>query len=332
VSNELESPRPSLVAEYDYCIVGAGPGGLQVGQFMLEKGRNYKIFERQIQAGSFFARFPIHRGLISMNKRNTGRTNPEFNRRHDWNSLLNNDDVPGVRNRTTMRWPKADTLSAYLQDYAVLQEDAGYIAYGTSVNQISRDLGTGRFTLTLLPSALEDDEVWYFDKKYRTADAHRTSTAMSGSVGCGKVVMANGMWVPNKLPMRGIELAEGYESLPATGESFEGTNVAIFGLGNAAFEAANSLNEYANFVHIWPTRVDPATGRANLPTSWESRYIGALRATRTAVLDGYMLNALDALPRGAELTEPPVCVADGALNSGAVWRAQVIVWSQARTE
>jgi hypothetical protein len=102
---------------------------------------------------------------------------------------------------------------------------------------------------------------------------------MSGSVGCGKVVMANGMWVPNNLPMRGIELAEGYESLPATGESFEGTNVAIFGLGNAAFEAANSLNEYANFVHIWPTRVDPATGRANLPTSWESRYIGALRAT-----------------------------------------------------
>ena len=70
--------------------------------------------------------------------------------------------------------------------------------------------------------------------------------------------------------------------------------------------------------------------RSALP---ERRAAGdALRATRTAVLDGYMLNALDALPRGAELTEPPVCVADGGLNLGAVWRAQVIVWSQVRTE
>jgi thioredoxin reductase len=55
--------------------------------------------------------------------------------------------------------------------------------------------------------------------------------------------------------MRGIELTEGYENLAPNGEGFAGQNVAIFGLGNAAFEAANSITEYANFVHMWPTRL-----------------------------------------------------------------------------
>lgn len=42
--------------------------------------------------GNFFARYPRHRKLISINKRNTGRTNKEFNMRHDWNSLLSDDE------------------------------------------------------------------------------------------------------------------------------------------------------------------------------------------------------------------------------------------------
>lgn len=41
--------------------------------------------------GSFFERYPRHRVLISINKRSTGRRNREFNSRHDWNSLLNDD-------------------------------------------------------------------------------------------------------------------------------------------------------------------------------------------------------------------------------------------------
>ena len=61
-----------------YCIVGAGPGGLQLGQFLLDAGRDYVIFERSHGPGSFFERFPIHRQLISLNKRHTGRDNAEF--------------------------------------------------------------------------------------------------------------------------------------------------------------------------------------------------------------------------------------------------------------
>ena len=298
------SDGEELLGTYDYCIVGAGPGGLQLGQFMHNADRNYVIFERQPQPGAFFSRFPIHRGLISMNKRHTGRDNPEFNRRHDWNALLGNDDVPNVRTRTTARWPQADVLAEYLQDFARAQEEAGRIKYGTNVNEISRNAASGMFLVRVLPSALDDDSLWYFNTQYRDIDDERDVSALHGAAHCRNVIMAAGLWVPNKLPMRGLELTDGYENLATTGEGFAGQNVAIFGLGNAAFEAANSINEYANFVHMWPTRLN-AQGNCNLPTSWESRYIGALRATRTAVLDGYMMGALDSLPVSGSVVADP---------------------------
>ena len=99
-----------IVASHDYRIVGAGPGGLQLGHYMHLAQRDYMIFERQVQPGSFFDRFPIHRTLISMNKRHTGRDNAEFNRRHDWNSLLDQDEVASIPDRTPKRWPHADVL------------------------------------------------------------------------------------------------------------------------------------------------------------------------------------------------------------------------------
>ena len=89
------SPSPlSLNKAYNYCIVGAGPGGLQLGHYMHQQSRDYVIFERQPIPCPFFARFPVHRQLISLNKRFTGRDNEEFNMRHDWNSLLDTDGEP----------------------------------------------------------------------------------------------------------------------------------------------------------------------------------------------------------------------------------------------
>jgi hypothetical protein len=74
---EGSSSELALKDSYSYCIVGAGPGGLQLGHYLHKKSRDYIIFERQAIPSSFFARFPRHRQLISLNKRFTGRMNPE---------------------------------------------------------------------------------------------------------------------------------------------------------------------------------------------------------------------------------------------------------------
>lgn len=56
---------------------------------VLLPGRDYIIFERNSNAGSFFEKFPRHRKLISLNKRfvREGRA-ADFAFRHDWNSLI----------------------------------------------------------------------------------------------------------------------------------------------------------------------------------------------------------------------------------------------------
>lgn len=39
---------------YDYCVLGAGPAGLQMGHFLSKAKRDYIILERNSGPGSFF--------------------------------------------------------------------------------------------------------------------------------------------------------------------------------------------------------------------------------------------------------------------------------------
>eukprot|EP00435_Cladocopium_sp_Y103_P009705 s77_g2.t1 len=55
--------------QHQYCIIGAGPAGVQLGHFLKHAHRDYVIFERQARPGSFFEHYPRHRKLISLNKR-----------------------------------------------------------------------------------------------------------------------------------------------------------------------------------------------------------------------------------------------------------------------
>ena len=45
-----------LKTDYQYCIVGGGPGGLQLGHYLKSAGRDYVLFERTKDAGHFFTR------------------------------------------------------------------------------------------------------------------------------------------------------------------------------------------------------------------------------------------------------------------------------------
>ena len=76
---------------HEYCIIGAGPAGkiylytyleafkkfffkgIQLAYFLHEAKRDYIVFERSHAPGAFFRKYPRHRKLISINKRNTGK-------------------------------------------------------------------------------------------------------------------------------------------------------------------------------------------------------------------------------------------------------------------
>ena len=55
------------IQHLEYIIVGAGPGGLQLGRFLQQTQRNYLILERAPTVGSSFDWYPRHRQLISIN-------------------------------------------------------------------------------------------------------------------------------------------------------------------------------------------------------------------------------------------------------------------------
>ena len=87
-------------------------------------------------AGSFYITYPRHRTLISINKRHTGKTNKEFNLRHDWNSLLSHDESLQFRHYSKEMFPHADILVKYLNDY---KEKLGLkVQYNTNVQNIQK--------------------------------------------------------------------------------------------------------------------------------------------------------------------------------------------------
>ncbi|XP_053577354.1 FAD-dependent oxidoreductase domain-containing protein 2 isoform X3 [Bombina bombina] len=117
---------------HDYCILGAGPGGLQAARFLKDSGRDYVVLERNQSPGSFFLRFPRHRKLISINKKFTGRKNREFNLRHDWNSLLSQDRNLLFGRYSSDFFPHADDMLRYLQNFS-----AGiHVHYGVNISRI----------------------------------------------------------------------------------------------------------------------------------------------------------------------------------------------------
>ena len=40
--------------EHEYCVIGAGPAGLQIGYFLHKAHRDYVIFEKSSAAGNIF--------------------------------------------------------------------------------------------------------------------------------------------------------------------------------------------------------------------------------------------------------------------------------------
>ncbi|PVD38202.1 hypothetical protein C0Q70_00813 [Pomacea canaliculata] len=278
----LTPPSFALTSEphhyHDYCIVGAGPAGLQLGFFLKRAGRDYIVFERSNTTGQFFIDYPRHRKLISINKRHTGKTNKEFNLRHDWNSLLSDDESLLFRHYSKEMFPHADQLLRYLRDY---QQRLGIkVQFSTEISNIHS-----------LPDDTMPDGVLYY-----------MNDQLNNSYSCKVLIIATGMGKPNIPDMKGIEYAEGYESLSLHPEDYEGKSVLVLGRGNSAFEVADGIYGVTNLIHM--------VARSRVRLSWETHYVGDLRGVNNALLDTYQLKSLDGLLE-ADLTEVQLAKRDG---------------------
>jgi thioredoxin reductase len=237
-----------------YLIIGAGPGGLQLGYFLQQAGADYLILERESVSGGFFTRYPRHRRLISLNKIHTLAADTEAALRWDWNSLLG--DEPGTFPRySEAYYPHADDMARYLADYPGRHELR--ISYDTPVTRIEK--ADGRFAV------------------------HAGGRLLHAEC----VIVATGWSGPNIPDIPGIELAQGYESVPTEGAAFTGKRVLIIGKGNSAFETAQAMIGHAAVVHLASPRP--------VRLAWNTKHPGDVRGQYGALLDGYWFKTLDAV-------------------------------------
>ncbi|KAK2187134.1 hypothetical protein NP493_177g02007 [Ridgeia piscesae] len=247
---------------WDYIVVGAGPGGLQMGYFLQKAGRNYVLLERNSVVASFFQKYPRHDKLISINKRHTGKKNTEFNLRHDWNSLLSDDKSLLFRHYSKLFFPQRVQLLDYMADY---QKKLGInVQFHTEVSNIRKET-----------NATTNKTVFLMDDQN------------GNTLKCKVLIVASGLSKLVEPNFEGREFTENYSNVSINPDDYEGKSVFIFGRGNSAFELAASIYGSTNFIHM--------VGRSRVRLSWATHYVGDLRAVNVALLDTYQLKSLDAV-------------------------------------
>lgn len=254
---------------YKYIIIGAGAGGLQMAYFLQNANLDYIILEKNNNAAAFFSKYPIHRKLISINKKYNFFEEEEFNLRHDWNSLLaEEEDKLKFTSYSDELYPNAEILSKYLSDYA--QKNKLNISYNTSVKKIFKN-DTECFVLEL-----EDGTSVISEILFLATGALRQN-------------------MPKEI--EGIELATKYKDFINDKSLYINKRVAILGSGNSAFETADSISDVAANVHIFV--------RNKVKMAYETHFVGHTRAKYTNIYDMYQLKSLHAVlkPRIRKITK-----------------------------
>ncbi|XP_077998135.1 FAD-dependent oxidoreductase domain-containing protein 2-like [Glandiceps talaboti] len=250
-----------MAEHHEYIIIGAGPGGLQMGYFMERANKDYLIIESSNRPGSFFRSQPRHRFLISVNKRFNLFPEHEFNMRHDWNSLLCDDPSLLFTNYSEELFPDAEDLVRYIEDFTFKLKIR--VRYNTRIEYIEK-------------KTKEDGDSKLFH--LRGKDGTKFT--------CRVLLMATGA-ISEKLPtFPGIELAETYAHHDIDKKKYDGKRVAVIGRGNSALEVANHLAGHAAILHIY----------AGQPPkfAWNTHFVGDIRAINNTVLDMYQLKSLHA--------------------------------------
>ncbi len=247
-----------MIKHVKYLILGAGPAGLQMAYFLEKEGLDYLILERNDSVGTFFKQYPVHRQLISINKKHNFFSEEEFNWRHDWNSLLSDDPEMRFTKYTDDLFPNADLMVHYLEEYA--ERFKLKIDFKQTATLITKN-EKGLFLI---------------------------NTAENKSYTAEVLIMGLGVVSSNKpKDIEGIELVTNYGDQITDLEFYKNKRVAVLGGGNSAFETANYLAGTAAFVHVLM--------KHPLKMAWDTHFVGHLRAVNNQIIDMYQLKSMHAV-------------------------------------
>jgi hypothetical protein len=258
---------------YENIIIGAGPAGLQLAYFFKKAGIEYLVLERNEIAGSFFDKFPHSGKLISINKKHTGSDNPDFNLRHDWNSLLSDENLLFTKYSDDY-YPDSADLVNYLNDFAALNKLN--IKYGCSVLKIKKD-----------------DDGYLLDVKEPTTSIRYT---------CKKLIVATGLSKPIlpdfelnvKTPIKHYaDYEKDYFKKPENLAKFNNKSVFIVGAGNSAFELANILTPHCSSIVI-------KGNRHMRDWAMQTHYAGDVRSVYMEFYDTFLLKSLNGFDHDRE--------------------------------
>ena len=245
---------PSSTETFDFVILGAGAAGIQLGYFLERAGSRYVILEGDAEVGRFWRRFPRSRELISFNRVSSIYEDPELLMRWDWNSLLTDDYSMRFRDYSQRLYPRAEEMERYLKDF--VQRFGIRVSFNCRIQTVSRD-----------------------------GDGFLVHPEHGGPLRARRLVVATGVGRPFVPEIPGIELAEGYESVPMEPDAFRDQRVLVLGKGNSAFEVAEVALETAALVHL----ASPNPIRL----AWRTRHPGNVRANYVRLLDTYQLKLLN---------------------------------------
>ena len=263
--------------DFETIIIGAGPAGLQLAYLLQREGQSYLVLEAAEEVAPFYRTMPRHRTLLSINKRFNQVQDPEFNLRHDWNSLICDDDEFRFTRFSTSLFPSADELCTYFKAF----QDK----YQLNIRFNSRVMRISSVERGFLLKLGEKD---HLKARY--------------------VVIATGAVAPN-VPkgIEGIEHACGYEDHSIDLADYENKTVAILGGGNSALEVANHISEVAALIHVY-VRHSPRL-------AWDTHYVGDIRAVNAGIFDMYQLKSLHAVLRKRVLRITPAGLGFNVLST-----------------
>eukprot|EP00656_Telonema_subtile_P001413 TRINITY_DN10636_c0_g2_i2.p1 TRINITY_DN10636_c0_g2~~TRINITY_DN10636_c0_g2_i2.p1 ORF type:complete len:632 (+),score=93.61 TRINITY_DN10636_c0_g2_i2:114-2009(+) len=259
-----------------YCVVGAGPSGLQMAALLHNAGRDYVVFERAETPGSFFNKYPRHRVLNTFNKQQplpAGSTHSERALRYDQHALFTSPGQAASMSEFSSEFhPHADDYVEYLKAFALRQQ---------------------------LRIKYDSDVVV-------SLNTHGKYTAEAGGEKheCDVVFVSTGISVPRQpRATQGGEHIDTYDAMSTDPTDYLNKSVLILGYGNSAFETAKALVD--TVAHVW------VLGGRRLRLAAETYYEGDVHASTSDLVDSYHLKSLDAIGESSASSGVLAVVKDG---------------------